>query len=98
MSFRLEKDFAALNKSKDSFKSKTQMLLTQLKQKEKELQTLAQDVDKLTSENQILKSSASNSDGVAKELEDAKNALKKYEDGGSGPMPWETDEVNNYFH
>ena len=56
MSFRLEKDFAALNKSKDSFKSKTQMLFLSLKQKEKELTTLAQDVDKLTAENQGLKS------------------------------------------
>ena len=68
------------------------MLLTQLKQKEKELKALAEDVDKLTLENQMLKSSAANGEGAAKELEAAKLALKKYEEGGSGPMPWETDE------
>ena len=92
LSFRLEKEYAALNKSKDSFKSKTQMLLLSLKQKEKELKTLAEDVDKLTSENLELKSSAANNDGVAKELEEARQSLKRYEEGGSGPMPWETDE------
>ena len=68
------------------------MLLTQLKQKEKELKSLAQDIEKLTLENHELKSSAGNNDGIAKELDEARQALKKYEDGSSGPMPWETDE------
>ena len=67
-SFRLEKE---LSKSKEAFSGKKQMLLSSLKQKEKELLALAQDVDRLTSEKEEAAA------GAARELADAKRALKR---------------------
>jgi chromosome segregation ATPase len=93
----LEKQSAAMKKSKESFQCKTQMLLTSLKQKEKELLSLSKENDSLAADNASLKSDSLDLDEKTIELEECKKLIvqlkeaeKKFEE--SGPMPWETDE------
>merc|ERR1712226_156213 len=95
----MEKTNVTLTKAKDALQSKMNMVLNQLKQKDKELNKMAEDNENLLKSSEELKAGLASKDKVENELAETKLKLtrliaieQEFIGTGEEALPWETDD------